>query len=81
MTHQDDDGPAERAQRMRDSAEQQIQGLAGKSMLTERITASATVASAKAQIAIADAILAVAGELREGRRQDARQARREARGG
>lgn len=80
MTHQDD-GPAERAQRMRDSAERQIQRLAGKSMLTEKVTATATVASANAQIAIADALLAVAEELREGRRQDARQARREGRRG
>jgi len=77
MTHQDDNGPAERAQRLRDSAEKQIQGLAGKSMLT----ATATVASANAQIAIADAVLALVEELREARLQDARQARRERRRG
>lgn len=81
MTHQDDNGPAERAQRLRDSAEKQIQGMAGKSMLTEKVTATATVASANAQIAIADAVLALVEELREARLQDARQARRERRRG
>ena len=68
------DDPVERARHLRDVAERQIDGM---SLPVEQATAVAANASALAQIATVDLLLVLVDELRQSRRQGAREARKD----
>lgn len=73
------DDPVERARHLRDVAEREIDRTSGRSLPVEKSTAISANAAALAQIATVDLLLVLVDELRQARRQDAREARKDRR--